>query len=85
MMMTLIFSACFNVIISDITIWVKKYIRLEYILGYMNFNFYNIPKFNGPLTRTNCYGITLIDCLDWILMELADIRSWLNLVGLTLT
>ena len=42
----------------------------------LNFNLYNISNFNGHLSRSNCYGITPIDCLDWILKELLDIRKW---------
>ena len=85
MMMTLIILCMLDVMILSTSIWAKrKTSDLSIFWGYINFNFCNISNFNGPLSRSNGYGITPIDCPEWILWELVDIWNWLILVRLTL-
>ena len=71
MNMTLIILCMLYVVISDITIWARKNISIEDILGLCFNFFYNIPNFNSPLSRLIIYGITLFDsvqigfCWNW--------------------
>ena len=73
MMMTLIILCMLDVMILSISIWAKRKTSDLSIFWGLNFNLYNISNFNGPLSRSNGYGITPIDCLDWILLELVQI------------